>query len=60
VLVCGHWAGLNMLGDEPEVNFDLVILGFQGEKLFYFDDRLDLVSPRQTSIYVMCPWDHDI
>jgi len=19
-----------------------------------------LVSPRQTSIYVMCPWDHDI
>ena len=20
----------------------------------------ELVSPRQTSIYVMCPWDHDI
>ena len=19
-----------------------------------------IVSPRQTSIYVMCPWDHDI
>jgi hypothetical protein len=26
---------------------------------FYFT-CLMLVSPRQTSIYVMCPWDHDI
>jgi hypothetical protein len=34
VLVGGHWAGLNMLGDEPEVNFDLAILGFQGENPF--------------------------
>ena len=23
-------------------------------------ELFEVVSPRQTSIYVMCPWDHDI
>ena len=35
VLVGGHSAGLDMLEDEPEMNFDLAILGFQGETLLF-------------------------
>ena len=26
----------------------------------FFEVTVSVVSPRQTSIYVMCPWDHDI
>ena len=32
---------------------------WQVKPLLHFQ-RSFLVSPRQTSIYVMCPWDHDI
>ena len=35
-----------------------LVVGRDGERWLNVDGQL--VFPRQTSIYVMCPWDHDI